>query len=80
MDRRDASLLIEKGRYRARLALCEQDLVQAQTLRHLAFHGREGRDADAFDALSSQVLVEETQSGALVGCCRFLPLNAGTIS
>ncbi|MDQ2093087.1 GNAT family N-acetyltransferase [Rhodalgimonas zhirmunskyi] len=80
MDRRNASLLIEKGRYRARLAQCAQDLARAQTLRHLAFHGREGRDADAFDVLSSHILVEDMCSGVLVGCCRFQPLDAGAIS
>jgi putative hemolysin len=34
-------------------------------------------DADAFDAVCTHVLVEETQSGALVACFRLLPLSGG---
>jgi putative hemolysin len=70
-------MLMTKGRYRARLATTDQDIRAAQALRHLCFHGQEGLDADAFDALCDHVLIEEARSDRLVCTFRFLPLTDG---
>lgn len=64
-------------RYRARLAETPSDVEAAQALRHLAFHGRAGRDEDAYDAICTHVLVEDRRDGRLVCCFRFLPLTGG---
>lgn len=71
-------LALSKGRYAARMALSPQDLQACQALRQRAFRKTgEGLDADAFDALCSHVMVEETKSGSLVCCFRLLPLTGG---
>jgi len=59
---------LEKGRYRVRLGTGDADLARAQALRHLCFHGRPGRDADAFDPRCDHLLIEEGE--VLRGCCR----------
>ncbi|MDA7428932.1 GNAT family N-acetyltransferase [Primorskyibacter aestuariivivens] len=64
-------------RYRARLAGTGAEIAAAQRLRHLAFHGTEGLDADGFDATCQHMLVEDTRSAELVCCFRFLPLDNG---
>jgi Putative hemolysin len=66
-----------KGRYRCRLARTAADIEAAQRLRHLAFHGTPGLDADGFDDQCDHMLVEDTQTGALICCFRFLPLSDG---
>ncbi|MFN4159432.1 MAG: GNAT family N-acetyltransferase [Gemmobacter sp.] len=67
-----------KGRYRARTADTPDDIARAQDLRTLTFRAAGGpRDADAFDAICTHVLVEEVRSGMLVCCFRLLPLSAG---
>lgn len=66
-----------KGRYRARMAASDDDVIRAQALRHRAFRGGAGRDSDAFDARCRHVLVEEAATGALVCCYRLLPLPSG---
>ena len=68
---------LKKGRYVARLAQSETDIRAAQSLRHLAFHGAEGLDADQYDVICSHILIEERKSGQLVCCFRMLPLAAG---
>ena len=68
-----------KGRYRTRLADGPEDILAAQRLRHLAFHGHEdGLDADQFDAICDHMLIEDTRDGRLVCCFRFLPLETGS--
>lgn len=69
--------LMRRGRYAVRLAETPADLTAAQALRHLAFRGSEGKDADAFDPICKHVLIEDMQSGALVCCFRLLPLAGG---
>lgn len=64
------------SRYRVRRAAGPDDLHAAQRLRHRAFRGREGIDADAFDALCQHVLVEDCASGRLLCCYRVLPLRS----
>ena len=66
-----------KGHYIARVAAGAADLAAAQGLRHLCFRAGPGLDADAFDAACTHLLVEDTRDGALVCCCRVLPLGSG---
>ena len=67
-----------RGRYRARMAETDADVARAQGLRTRSFRGPGAAlDADAFDAVCTQVLVEEVRSGTLVACFRLLPLTGG---
>lgn len=72
--------VLAKGRYRARLAEGVADVAQAQALRHSSFRvlrglaAGEGLDSDGFDARCQHVLIEEIDSGILVGCYRLLHL------
>ncbi len=88
----EAQVLVT-GRYRARLAACDNDLRRAQVLRYRAFiaapaAGRRGgkseapsvppaREGDAHDAICRHVLIEESRTGRLVSCFRVLPLAGG---
>ncbi len=56
---------VTTARHRARLAAGAQDLARVQTLRHLAFRGAQGCDADPFDSTAAQVLIEDRQGLAL---------------
>ena len=72
-------LSLFRGRYRARSAETPADVAAAQDLRTLCFRGPGApRDADAFDAACTHVLVEDIRSGATVACFRLLPLNGGS--
>jgi putative hemolysin len=66
-------ITLEKGRYRARSTVAAQDITQAQGLRAACFNLAD--DADAFDASSIHILIEDLRSGALVCCYRLLPLR-----
>lgn len=72
-------LSLLRGRYRARTADTPADIAAAQALRALCFRGPGSPpDADAFDAICTHVLVEDTRDGgALVACFRLLPLDSG---
>ncbi|MCA0919756.1 GNAT family N-acetyltransferase [Pseudooceanicola nanhaiensis] len=73
-------LSLMKGRYRARFAETPEDILAAQRLRTLCFHGDPDShplDADAFDAVCAHVLVEDQRDGTLVCCFRILPLTGG---
>ena len=67
-----------QSRYVSAIAASNDDLKSAQRLRFLAFHGREGVDADPFDDLCTHILVKERRTGQLVCCFRFLPLQSGS--
>ncbi len=69
-------LSLLRGRYRARTAETPEDIAAAQDLRGLTFRGGT-RDADAFDAICTHILIEDTRTGALVCCFRLLPLTDG---
>ena len=69
---------LKKSRYPAFEARSQDDIVAAQRLRHLAFKGGDGLDADAFDDLCTHILVADRKSGNLVCCFRFLPLHSGS--
>ena len=66
---------LTRGRYRARLGESAGDVRAAQALRHLAFHGSEGLDQDAFDLRCQHLLVENDQN-QLVACCRLQVFGA----
>jgi putative hemolysin len=73
------------AKYRARIAETQDDVIACQRLRYLAFIEQRGlaggpdrRDQDDFDAVCRHVMVEEAQTGTLVCCFRFLPLNDGS--
>ncbi|WP_170564306.1 GNAT family N-acetyltransferase [Ruegeria atlantica] len=71
------ALMLGKGRYRARLAQSERDVVAAQRLRTLAF-GTDQVDRDEFDPICAHLLVEDSRSdGALVCCFRMLTMEHG---
>ncbi len=81
---REPAVALRRGRYSARSASCETDLVAAQRLRHLVFvdiggaaAGTGGIERDGFDDISRHILVEETQTGRLVCCYRLLALESG---
>lgn len=69
-----------KGRYRVRLASGAADLAAAQRLRHLAFRGVAGVDADRFDAAWQHLLIESLPDGDIVGTCRFRIFSNGAES
>ncbi len=71
-------LSLNKGRYRVRLAETQEDIRNAQQLRHLCFHGTDGLDSDRFDPLCNHFMVEETCSGTLVCVFRALPIGCGS--
>ena len=66
---------LTRGRYRARLGEGAGDVLAAQALRHLAFHGTDGLDQDAFDLRCQHFLVENDQD-QLVACCRLQVFGA----
>jgi len=72
------------GRYRARIAETAEDVRACQRLRWLAFRANrglgaeaDGLDADGFDPICRHLMVEETRTGRLVCCFRFLALASG---
>jgi len=88
MPRRDAGTPVPPAtaRYRLRIADCEADVVAAQRLRYLCFRTARGlapgtspeaRDIDDLDDACTHVLIEETATGRLVCCFRFLQLGDG---
>lgn len=72
---------LRKGKYHARLAADDDDLLKSQALRALLFRSRAGEDQsldrDAFDQACEHVLVEEAGGGRLVCSFRLLPLGTG---
>ncbi len=71
---------LTKGRYAARQADGPADVAAAQALRRQCFSPGShpgALDADAFDAECLHILIEDTRTGALVGCFRMLPLAGG---
>ncbi len=75
------------GKYKARLAETEADVIRCQQLRYLAFIEQRGLDRgasttrldrDEFDPICRHVMIEETRTGKLVCCFRMLPLSDGS--
>jgi len=74
------------GKYKARMAASDEDVLACQQLRYLTFLELRGLGADAaadrldsdeFDPICRHVMVEEARSGKLVCCFRMLPLDNG---
>ena len=72
-------LVLEKGRYRARIAETLDDVAVAQTPRHVCFglNHYNGLDQDAFDDLCEHILVEDVETSDLVCCYRIMHLSSG---
>lgn len=70
--------LLNRGRYRARLAQSTQDVAAAQALRTLAF-GTSEADCDRFDAECAHILVEDMRENDRLVCCfRLLTMQNGS--
>lgn len=67
---------VQSANYRLRLARGAQDLRAVQALRHLAFHGRPGIDADRHDPYGEHLLVE-TLAGSALATLRFRLFGEG---
>ncbi len=63
------------GRLTARLLQPDDDLTEAQALRHLAFRGALGLDGDAHDAFCRHLVVHE--GATLVACARLQDFAPG---
>lgn len=68
--------LISRGRYVARLAEDEADLLAAAKLRALCF-GLDAPDRDKFDDFCRHVLIEDLDDGALTCCYRMQVFENG---
>ena len=71
---------LKRGRYTVRTADTADDVESAQALRALCFALDAPRDADAFDAICTHLLIHRVSDGALVSCFRMLPLTGAEIS
>lgn len=67
-----------KGHYSVRMAKTCEDVHAVQRLRHACFIGGAGRECDRYDAVCRHVMVEDTQTGRLVGSLRLLNFADGT--
>jgi L-ornithine Nalpha-acyltransferase len=70
--------VLERGRYRARLASSEADFARAADLRQSCFRqGGAKPDSDAFDPRCQHLLIEAADSGDLVCCFRLMGFGSG---
>ena len=74
-----------RGRYKARRAETQDDVLACQQLRYLTFiegRGLEGApgalDTDEFDPICEHMMVEDQKTGQLVCCFRMLPMSDGS--
>ncbi|MTI03495.1 GNAT family N-acetyltransferase [Roseibium sp. RKSG952] len=73
-----SAVLLNKGRYRARLAQSAPDVTAAQALRTLAF-ATDQTDRDDFDNTCAHVLIEDMRCGGQLVCCfRMLTMENGS--
>lgn len=63
------TISFQKGRYAVRFAQCGVDVTACQQLRHRAFFGVPGQDADRFDHLCRHLMIED-DTGMLVATIR----------
>ena len=68
--------LLDKGRYRARVARTDAELAQCHALRSAVFRGG-APDVDAFDERCLHVMVHDGQTNGLVCCFRVMRLTSG---
>ena len=69
--------LLQKGRYRARQSKERADIVAALELRALAFGCDDG---DALDEICTHILVEDSETGAVLCCFRMLCLSGSDLA
>ena len=71
--------IIRVGRYRARYASSQIDVLAAQSLRYQCFNlsNKEELDVDDFDALCQHVLIENLETEKLICCYRILKFDSG---
>ena len=67
------------GRYRARYASSQIDVLAAQSLRYQCFNlsNKDKLDVDEFDALCQHVLIENLETEKLICCYRILKFDSG---
>ena len=71
--------IIRLGRYRARFASSQIDVLAAQSLRYKCFNlsNKDELDVDDFDALCQHVLIENLETEKLICCYRILSFDSG---
>ena len=71
--------IIRIGRYRARFASSQIDVLAAQSLRYQCFNlsNKDELDVDDFDALCQHVLIENLETEKLICCYRILKFDSG---
>ena len=71
--------IIRVGRYRARFASSQIDVLAAQSLRYQCFHlsNKDELDVDDFDTLCQHVLIENLETKKLICCYRILSFESG---
>ena len=71
--------IIRVGRYRARYASSQIDVLAAQSLRYQCFKlsNKDELDVDDFDALCQHVLIENLETEKLICCYRILKFDSG---
>jgi L-ornithine Nalpha-acyltransferase len=74
---------LTRARFTARFAATPEEIIAAQSLRHLSFRAsrhlslQAGLDSDRFDPLCQHMLITEADTGRLVCCYRLLTLKDG---
>lgn len=68
-------LHLRKGRYLSRAAASSEDFSAALALRQRCFPAQAQTEGDSYDALCTQILVEDTETATLVCCFRVLHLD-----
>ena len=71
--------IIRVGRYRARYASSQIDVLAAQSLRYQCFNlsNKDEIDVDDFDTLCQHVLIENLETEKLICCYRILSFESG---
>ena len=71
--------VIRLGRYRARFASSQTDVLAAQSLRYRCFNlsNKDELDVDDFDTLCQHVLIENLETEKLICCYRVLSFDSG---
>ena len=71
--------IIRVGRYRARYASSQIDVLAAQSLRYQCFNlsNKDELDVDDFDTLCQHVLIENLETEKLICCYRILKFDSG---
>ena len=71
--------IIRVGRYQARYASSQIDVLAAQSLRYQCFNlsNKDELDVDDFDALCQHILIENLETEKLICCYRILKFDSG---